>query len=568
MPGALMQLAQVGAQNTLVNGNPSMTHFRAVYRRHTNFAMEHVRMSFTSSNLDFVFNGTRTLTCKIDRYAQLLHDTYLVLTLPDIWSPMVAVSTPPSGYDSGCSAMGYEFQWIKNIGYNMIDHVEIVANGTRLQVLTGEWMKMYSYFTHDENKRRVVDRMVGNVAEMYDPANAYDRTGQYPHAVTPTGASTAFPYASTPEPSIRARQLVIPLHFWFCENPGLALPLVSMQNSETFINIVLRPLNQLYTVIDVTPSSPTYGTRIQPTSSQPMNLFLTPPSLSGGSVNNTVNTFFADPYLEGNFIYLTDMEMNQLATADQTFLLKEVRHVNAEGQFGANTDIDIPMFNLVTRVVFTAQRSDKILTNDWDNYTNWVNPDRAPFTPRDSTAIGDTLFSSGQAQISSVYPRDPIADGILLFEGNLRFQTKPSSYFSLLQAYKHTTGAAPYRLPGVYMYSFALNHDQYQPSGAINGSMFNKVKLRVSLQQPIPSANASSAQTTVTILKATAFSANPVVVLPADCPLYTPDALLTVVKSTIGGNVIFSYTYNVGVYVESINYLRIVSGIANLVFAS
>lgn len=118
------------------------------------------------------------------------------------------------------------------------------------------------------------------------------------------------------------------------------------------------------------------------------------------------------------------------------------------------------------------------------------------------------------------------------------------------------------------MYSFALNHDQYQPSGAINGSMFNKVTLRVSLQQPIPSANAAGAQTVVTILKATAFSANPVVVAPADCPLYTPDALLTVVQSTVGGSVIFSYTYNVGVYVESINYLRIVSGIANLVFAS
>ena len=571
-----MQLAQVGAQNTLVNGNPSMTHFRAVYRRHTNFAMEHVRMSFTSSNLDFVFNGTRTLTCKIDRYAQLLHDTYLVLTLPDIWSPMVPVSTAPSGYDSGCTAVGYEFQWIKNIGYNMIDHVEIVANGVKLQVLTGEWLKMYSYFTHDENKRRVVDRMVGNVTEMYDPANAYDRTGQYPHAVTPTGPGTAFPYATTPEPSIRSRQLVIPLHFWFCENPGLALPLVSMQNSETFINVVLRPLNQLYTVIDVAPASSTYGTRIQPTSSQAMNLFLTPPSLAGGSLNNTVNTFSADPYLEGNFIYLTDMEMNQLATADQTFLLKEVRHVNLEGQYGANTDIDIPMFNLVTRVVFTAQRSDKILTNDWDNYTNWVNPSRAPFTPRDPAQIGDTLFSSGQAQISSVYPRDPITDGILLFEGNLRFQTKPSSYFSLLQAYKHTTGSVPYRLPGVYMYSFALDHDQYQPSGAVNGSMFNKVTLRVSLQQPIPSANASTAQTVVTILKSTALSAYPVVIPTANCLLKNPDGtlvypegtLMTVVQSTIGGAVIFSYTYNVGVYVESINYLRIVSGIANLVFAS
>lgn len=657
MPGALMQLSQVGSQNTLINGNPSMTHFRAVYRRHTNFAMEHVRMSFTSSNLDFVFNGTRTLTCKIDRYAQLLHDTYLVLTLPDIWSPMAAVSSPPIGYDSTCTAIGYEFQWIKNIGYNLIDHVEIVTNGVKIQSLTGEWLKIYSYFTHDGTKRAVVDRMVGNVPEIYDPANAYDRTGQYPHAVTPTGASTVFPFSATPEPSIRARQLVIPLHFWFCENPGLALPLVSMQNSETYINVVLRPLNELYTVIDVNPltiqtpivsavssgsavtftttaahgftigttvtlqglngsasslngpllvatvpttttftvsspvtiatannvqtlasvggaTNPTYGQRIQPTGSQPMNLFLTAPAIGGGSLNNTVNTFFADPYLEGNFIYLTDMEMNQLAVADQTFLLKEVRHINVEGQFGANTDIDIPMFNMVTRIVFTGQRSDKMLTNDWDNYTNWSDPNRAPFTARDPSAIGDTLFSSGQAQISSIYPRDCISDGNLLFDGNPRFQTKPTSYFSLLQAYKHTTGTAPYRLPGVYMYSFALDNDRYQPSGAVNGSLFDKVTLRVSLQQPLPVG--TSTTQVVCILAATALSKNPVVIPAGNVNLrnpdgslvYPPGSLMSVVQSVVNNNILFTYTYNVGVYVESINYLRIVSGIANLVFAS
>jgi len=305
-----------------------------------------------------------------------------------------------------------------------------------------------------------------------------------------------------------------------------------------------------------------------------MNLFLTPPSLSGGSLNNTVNTFSADPHLEGNFIYLTDMEMNQLAVADQTFLLKEVRHINAEGQFGANTDIDIPMFNLVTRIVFTAQRSDKMMGNDWDNYTNWTNPNRAPFVARDPTAIGDTLFSSGQSQISSTYPRDSMADGALVFDGNLRFQTKPTSYFSMLQAYKHTTGAAPSRLPGVYMYSFALNNDQYQPSGAVNGSMFKKVTLRISLQQP-PPVGTSTTQI-VCILASTALSQNPVVIPPENVNLknpdgsmvYPPGSLMSVVRSVVNNNILFTYTYNVGVYVESINYLRIVSGIANLVFAS
>jgi hypothetical protein len=581
MPGGLMQLTQVGAQNQLLNSNPSMTHFRAVYRRYTNFAMESIRMDFSSAHLDFVPTTTRTLSCRIDRYAQLLNDTYLIVTLPDIWSPMVSLPLvngqpvpPPTGYDAGCTAVGYEFQWIKNIGYNMIDHVDLVANNVVIQSLTGEWLKMYSYMTHDAAKRKVVDQMVGNVPEMYDPANAYDRMNQYPNAVTPAALPTVMPFTTIPEPSIRSRQLVIPLHFWFSENPGLALPLVSMQNSETYINITLRPLNQLYTVVDVVPSSPTYGERIQPTGSYPIGLFLAPPTAAGLSSAASIVTFNPDPYLEGNFVYLTDMEMNQLATADQTFLLKQVRHVIKEGQFGANTDLEIPMFNMVTRIVFTAQRSDKQKTNDWDNYTNWTSSNRAPFSASTSTT-GDLLYSSGQYQITSVSPRDAIVDGQLMFDGNERFKTKPKTYFSLLQQYRHITGEQPSTLPGVYMYSFALNHDQYQPSGALNGSMFNKVVLRVSLQQPLPVSVVSAAQGVVCILKSTALSQNPVIIPPGDLLpqadgsyLYTPDQVISIVPSVANNNIIFSYTYTVGVYVESINYLRIVSGLANLVFAS
>jgi hypothetical protein len=574
MPGGLMQLTQVGAQNQLINGNPSMTHFRAVYRRYTNFAMESVRMDFSSANLDFGVTAKRTLSCRIDRYAQLLHDTYLFVTLPDIWSPMVAVSTSPEGYDPECSAVGYEFQWIKNIGYNMIDRVDLVANNVVIQSLTGEWLKMYSYLTHDAAKRRVVDQMVGNVPDIYDPANAYDRVNQYPHAVTPAALPTTMPFTTIPEPSIRSRQLVIPLHFWFAENPGMALPLVSMQNSETYINVTLRPLNELYTVVDVVPGSLTYGQRIQPTGSYPIGLFLTPPTTAGIASSASVTTFFANPYLEGNFIYLTDMEMNQLATADQTFLLKQVTHVIKEGQYGANTELEIPMFNMVTRIVFTAQRSDRMTTNDWDNYTNWSSSNRAPFSAI-SGSKGDLLYSSGQYQVSSVSPRDAIVDGQLLFDGNERFKTKPKAYFSLLQQYKHTTGEQPSTLPGVYMYSFALNNDQYQPSGAVNGSKINKVVLRVSLQQPLPVSVVSAAQGVVCILKSTALSQNPVIIPPGDLLpqadgtyLYTPDQVISIVPSVANNNIIFSYTYTVGVYVESINYLRIVSGLTNLVFAT
>jgi hypothetical protein len=369
---------------------------------------------------------------------------------------------------------------------------------------------------------------------------------------------------------------MIPLHFWFCENPGLALPLTALQNSEVYINVTLRALNDLYTVIDVNPANTaTYGTRVAPVN-YPLSLFLSPPLSTGLPSNPSLTTFVPDFYVEGTFIYLTEMEMNQLARADQTFLIKTVRYVNKEGQFGGNTDLDLPMFNLVSRVVFASQRSDRILVNDWDNYTNWNDPNRAPWS-RINTDIATSLYSTGQQQISSVIPRSNIIDGIILFDGKERIATKPFPFFSLQQMYRHVTGQPAVSLPGVYQYSFALDHDQYQPSGAANGSMFNKTTLRLTLQTPIPLSVTSGGGPTssiVCVLKSTVFSANPTIIPagqvnalnPDGSRLYDPSDIVSVVQSN--DNVIFSFTYNVGVYVESINFLRIVSGLGNLVFAS
>jgi len=567
MPGGLLQLIGTGAQNELVNGNPSMTHFRSVYRRHTNFAMEQIRLVFTASNLEFNTTTTKTLSCKVERIANLLHDCYIVLSLPDIWSPLkYTEATPmPAGYDGRSNSMGYEFQWIKNLGYNMIDSVDVTMNGQVIQRMSGEWMKLYSYLTHDANKRDIIDQMTGNIPELYDPANAYDRQNQYPNAIAVSALPTAAPQTRIPEPSIRGRQLIIPLHFWFCENPGLALPLTSLQNSEVYINVTFRALQDLYTVVDTTTGSPTFGQRVKPTA-YPMSLFLSPPLTTGLPSNTSLTTWVPDFYIEANYIYLTEVEMNQLARADTTYMIKTVKYVSKEGQFGGNTDLEIPMFNLVTRIIFSSIRSDRASLNDWDNYTNWANPKRAPWSAP-SSDVDTSLYSSGQQQVSAIYPRDSIIDGVLLFDGKERIQPKPLPFFSLQQMYRYATGHIT-SLPGVYQYSFSLDHESYQPSGSANGSMFNRIILRATLQTPLAASVSGTPTntTTVCVLTSTLFNQKPTIIPAADISKYKPNEVTTVVQTS--SNIVFTFTYTVGVYVESVNFFRIVSGLGNLVFAS
>jgi hypothetical protein len=233
MPGGLMQLVNKGAQDQLVTGSPSFTHFKSMYKRHTEFAQEHFRLDFRSTNLD-LGQLPKTFRVKVDRNAQLVHDMYIHVSLPDIFSPIQPVSSSPL-LAPDATGIGYEFQWIKNIGYNMIRSVSVLLNGTAIVTHRGEWMKLYSYITHSANRRKIIDKMVGNVPELYDPANAFNRRNQYPHSITNLKPA---------EPSISGRDLVIPLHFWFCEMIGNALPLIALQHSEIGFIIELKNVYQ------------------------------------------------------------------------------------------------------------------------------------------------------------------------------------------------------------------------------------------------------------------------------------------------------------------------------------
>ena len=565
MTGGLMQLVGKGAQDQLVNGNPSFTHFRSVYKRHTDFAMEHFRLYFKTTNINLPQAGTLTLRAKIERYAQLLHDCYLNVQLPDIFSPVVPVASPPPSANPNSNALGYEFQWVKNVGYNMINYVAILINGQEIVRHTGEWMKLYAHLKFDGNKKTMLDQMVGNTPDLYDPANAYDRMNQYPHAISTSTTLAA--------PSIAGRTLTIPLHFWFCESIGSSLPLIALQHSECEFVVELKNMYQLFTVRDVRPASSTYGQRIAPDSSTnifQIPHFLSPPTFADPTIptNPTLALWNLNPFMECNYIFLTDQEMAHVAKTDHSFIITQVDAVRREGQYGAGNDIEMTMRNLCTRVVWTSQRNDRNALNDYDNYTNWEDPNKPPLDS--TTLLGMTpWYSSGNAQSTSVTNRDILLESSVILDGKERFGYKQTPFFNQLQQYRHHTGRST-DLPGIYSYSFALDHHTTQPSGQLNGSQFNKTILRNTYVQPAYTTSAQ-APTVVCILKSTAGNPNPTVVNPNALgtngkPLYSPSDLVTVVNKA--NTQTFAYTYITNVYVESYNFLRVLGGVANVVFSS
>lgn len=557
-----MQLVGKGAQDQLVVGNPSFTHFKAMYKRHSDFAMEHFRLHFRSKNMSLPQSGSLTLTAKVERYAQLLHDCYLSIRLPDIYSPVVPVKNPvvEGVIPPDATGIGYEFEWVKNIGYNMINYVAVTINGSEIVRHTGEWMKLYAHLKFDGNKKKTLNELVGNIPELYDPANAFDRLNQYPHAI-----SSATELAA---PSIPGRVLTIPLHFWFCEMIGNALPLIALQHSEVNIVVDLKNMYQLFTVRDVRETSFTFGDRIAPPTAATefhMSHFLSPPTYSDPRIpiNPDLRSWNMNPFIEANFIFVTDAELAHIASTDHSFMITQIDIREAHSQHGASNDLDLIMRNLCTRIVWISQRNDRDAKNDYDNYTNWEDPYEPPL--KNPALFMTPWYSSGTEQQTGINSRDILVESALVIDGKDRFSTKQSEFFKHIQNYRHHAGTTITELPGIYTYSFALEHDKGQPAGHINGSQFNKTILRNTYVEPPLGSylGVSAPPSEVCVLKSSLASPNPQVVNPAN---YSANEVVHIIRKTEANTL--AYTFHTRAFVESYNFLRVMGGIANVVFSS
>lgn len=238
-----MQLVAYGPQDVYLKGNPQMTFWKAVYKRHTNFAVESIEQGFNGRG---DFGGY--LQCPVGRNGDLIHSTYLVVTLPEIdccWETSPSGTGDPSGVDATWA------RWIDYPGENLIDYTEIEIGGSIIDRQYGEWMHIWNQLTLTNEKREGYYKMIGQTTSL-----TYLTMGEGSNSNCTPCCKQICSSCDGPcnQCSFRCAlpetTLFIPLLFWFCRNPGLALPLIALQYHSVKINIQLRDLDCLLWAVD------------------------------------------------------------------------------------------------------------------------------------------------------------------------------------------------------------------------------------------------------------------------------------------------------------------------------
>ena len=390
MGGGLMQLVAYGAQDIYLTGNPQITFFKVVYRRHTNFSMESIQQTFNGT-ADFGNDVTAT----ISRNGDLVYRMYLEHD---------AVLHSTTGDTSSTLGIGCDY------GSHLMKECELEIGGQRIDKHYGHWHSVYSQLTEfnpSGSKDTLFNKMSGNGIGV---------------STDGTESHSGFTLASTSadEGDTASCKLFIPLYFWFCRNPGLALPLIALQYHEVKVKITFEDIGNL--VVNDTDDS------------------------FGGSGNESVatvgnNKTSSDFKLWCDYIYLDTDERRRFAQVSHEYLIEQVQF--ASKGTGGTMDLN---FNHPVKELIWAGIRDTIITGETASILY------------DRIAIGSTYQ--------------------LKLNGHDRFKERDTKYFTRTQVWQHHTGYGCTQVGDtIAVYSFALKPEEHQPSGTCNFSRIDNAQL-------------------------------------------------------------------------------------------
>jgi hypothetical protein len=514
MAGGLMQLVAYGAQDVYLTGNPQITFWKVSYKRHTNFAMESIEQTF-NGQADF----GRRVTCTISRNGDLAYRTYLQVTLPEINQQMKNSATGSAVYA----------RWLDFPGEQLISQVEVEIGGQRIDRQYGDWMHIWNNLTLPVDQVRGYYGMVGNTTELTfitDPSfNDVDGPCQ----------SNAPRQVCAPRNALPETTLYVPFQFWYCRNPGLALPLIALQYHEVKINLDIRPIDECLWAV---------GTLNQGLCA----------NNAGGRVTAAYNQSLVAASLYVDYIFLDTDERRRMAQNPHEYLIEQLQFTGDESVGSSSNKIKLNFNHPVKELIWVVQPDQNVdycSSLDCDqllyrllgaqpfNYTDAVDalpnaihafggpeavdeyidasglfydagavnvepghnsewwtasPHGLPynevpfggtntFNPNHqymNSAVSDagTFVLAETSLPMHCWGQNPVVTAKLQLNGQDRFSEREGTYFDLVQPYQHHT-----RTPdtGINVYSFALRPEEHQPSGSCNFSRIDNATLQLVL---------------------------------------------------------------------------------------
>ncbi len=426
MAGGLMQLVAYGAQDVYLTGQPKVTFFQAVYKRHTNFAMENIQQTVngTPSN-----SGRVSVT--IARNGDLVGNMYVAL-LPN--ASTVRLTSDNTNADN-C--------WIAE---RAIAAVELTIGGQRIDKHYQNWFRLYAEVFLSESDKLNYGKMTSGLA-----------------ATSVTAGNRTLVY--------------LPLLFFFNRNPGLYLPLIALQYHEVRLDFDLT--------------------------------------------GNFTSYFGASsPVFEvwANYVYLDTEERRRFAQKGHEYLIEQVQHTGGDSLSGSQNTVRLSFNHPVKELVWCYQNTASASLNSMWNFSTGVSNVQVTsnvalvgaaqcqqphhvgspmlFSNIAQTGASNSLISStlgaypwveegnqvaaaatglGQA----AYEVGPLQDFKLILNGQDRFKEQVGKYFNQYQPYVYHSGV-PY--PGVYVYSFALQPEEHQPTGTCNFSRIDNAQVFFNLK--------------------------------------------------------------------------------------
>jgi hypothetical protein len=466
MAGGLMQLVAYGAQDVYLTGTPKVTFFQAVYKRHTNFAMELIQQTTSGT----VGNGGR-VSITIARNGDLVGNMHVALT-PVAPSATVLLTSTNSAIDTN---------WIAE---RAISTVELTIGGQRIDKHYQLWWRLYSEVFLNE-----ADKIAwGKMTSMSNP-------------------NTTQTYVP---------KVYLPLLFFFNRNPGLYLPLIALQYHEVRLDFDLTQYYASYfstgSSFEVWANYIYLDTEERRRFAQKGHEYLIEQlqhtggdTLSAsGTQDQPVRLTFNHPVKELIWCYQNPTSAAQQSSAYNGMwnFCSTTANVNVTCDPTVLAYSGIPAVphavgapRLYTPSFLTAGQGVRLTSNAVA--INGLNSGASAFISNvvpslfyfQSNVISGNVFwveegttLAGTANTSYGVEVGPLNSFKVVLNGQDRFAAQGGKYFNQVQPFYHHTGT-PY--PGIYVYSFALQPEEHQPTGTCNFSRIDNASVTVNLKTSV-----------------------------------------------------------------------------------